>query len=138
MSKKMYVADRQTGTFIEEIATVDEGLELIRQYEEADKAEGTYEEDFYEIVGEDHCAVTAQKETTMKKFYLIEVVNGDMYDTILPDEKNEAIKAARTIYGRLSTYDKKRRSEAYVVYADAEDGIIDLDTSEFIEDLTIG
>lgn len=54
----MYVADRQTGTFIEEIATIDEGLKLIRQYEEADKAEGTYEEDFYSIVDEDHCTVT--------------------------------------------------------------------------------
>lgn len=129
----MYVADRQTGTFIEEIATIDEGLKLIRQYEEADKAEGTYEEDFYSIVDEDHCTVT--EETTMKKFYLIEVVNGDMYDTILPDEKTEAIKAARAIYNALSSYDKKRRSEAYVVYADAEDGIVDLDTSEFVTDL---
>lgn len=71
----------------------------------------------------------------MKNFYLIEMVNGDMYDTILPDEKSEAIKAARAIYNALSTYDKKRRSEAYVVYADAEDGIIDLDTSEFVTDL---
>jgi hypothetical protein len=70
MSKKMYVADRQTGTFIDEIATIDEGLELIRQYEKADKAEGTYEEDFYEIVDENHCAVTVQKETTMKEISL--------------------------------------------------------------------
>ncbi len=66
----MYVADRQTGTLIDEITTIDEGLELIRQYEKVDKAEGAYEEDFYEIVDENHCAVTAQKETTMKEISL--------------------------------------------------------------------
>ena len=64
----MYVADRQTGTFIEEVATVDEGLKLIGRYEETDKAEGTYEEDFYSIVDEDHCVVTdGRKEKNMSK-----------------------------------------------------------------------
>ena len=52
-----YVSDKETGTFIEEVKTIEEGKELIVKYEEADKAEGTYEEDFYDIVDEEHCSV---------------------------------------------------------------------------------
>lgn len=55
--KKLYVADKETGTFIEEVASVEEGQELIRQYEEKDKAEGQYTEDFYNIVDEEHTTI---------------------------------------------------------------------------------
>jgi hypothetical protein len=54
---KIYVADRETGTFIEECKTVEEARQLIAQYEETDKKEGTYEEDFYAIVDEEHCTI---------------------------------------------------------------------------------
>lgn len=54
---KMYTADRETGTFIEEIDNVAEGLKLIEEYEEEDKKEGTYTEDFYDIVDENHVSV---------------------------------------------------------------------------------
>lgn len=54
---KMYTADRETGTFIEEIDSIAEGLKLIEEYEEEDKKEGTYTEDFYDIVYENHVSV---------------------------------------------------------------------------------
>ncbi len=54
---KLYVADRETGTLIDEVKSIEEGLKLIEQYEEEDKKEGTYEAGFYEIVNEDHCTI---------------------------------------------------------------------------------
>lgn len=54
---KFYTADRETGTFIDEVKTIEEGLELIKQYEEDDKEEGAYQEDFYDIVDENHCHI---------------------------------------------------------------------------------
>lgn len=51
---KIYTADRETGTFIEECASIDEALAKIEEYEEADKKEGTYEEGFYNVVNECH------------------------------------------------------------------------------------
>lgn len=63
MKKKLFVADRLTGNFIEEVKSYQEGLELIAGYEEQDKKEGTYEENFYDIVDEEHCTVIfAEKE----------------------------------------------------------------------------
>lgn len=53
----LYVADRETGTFIELVKSVEAGKELIRQFEEQDKADGTYTEDFYTIVDAFHCEV---------------------------------------------------------------------------------
>ena len=55
--KKLYTADRETGTFIDPVSTVEEGKALIAKYEEADRADGTYTEGFYDIVDEEHCSV---------------------------------------------------------------------------------
>lgn len=49
---KMYTAQRENGWKIEEVESLVEGMELIKQYEEQDKHEGTYEEDYYEVVNE--------------------------------------------------------------------------------------
>lgn len=54
---KMYVADKETGTFIEEVKSVEEGKKVVAEYEENDRKEGTYTENFYDIVDEDHCTV---------------------------------------------------------------------------------
>ena len=54
---KLYTADRETGTFIEEIESIAEGLALIAEYEAQDKKDGTYTEDFYDIVNESHESV---------------------------------------------------------------------------------
>lgn len=53
----LYTADKETGTFIEKVETIDQGLDLIREYEEEDKNDGTYTPDFYDIVNERHMSV---------------------------------------------------------------------------------
>lgn len=55
--KKIYTADRETGTFIEEFSTVEKARKAIESYEEKDKADGIYEENFYDIVDENHCTI---------------------------------------------------------------------------------
>lgn len=55
--KKIYTADRETGTFIEECKSIAEAKELIAQYEEQDKINDVYTEDFYAIVDENHCTI---------------------------------------------------------------------------------
>lgn len=54
---KLYVADKETGTFIEEVKTIEEGLRLIKKYEQEDKENEEYTEDFYNIVDENHITV---------------------------------------------------------------------------------
>jgi hypothetical protein len=52
----LYVGDKifsvgcnQTGVIIEEFATLKDAKNALIKYEEADKGEGVYESDFYEI-----------------------------------------------------------------------------------------
>lgn len=54
---KIYTADRETGTFIEECESVKHAKELIAKYEAWDKADGVYERDFYDIVDENHISI---------------------------------------------------------------------------------
>lgn len=51
---KLYTACRETGDFIEEVNSIQEGKDLIKKYEEIDRSEGDYEDNFYAIVNEDH------------------------------------------------------------------------------------
>lgn len=44
------IRDRETGTLIGEFATVEEAKAELQKYEEQDKADGSYEEDFYELI----------------------------------------------------------------------------------------
>lgn len=55
---KFYTSDTFSGTFIDEVSTVEEGLALIKKYEDQDKATGIYEEGFYCVVDENHCTVS--------------------------------------------------------------------------------
>lgn len=52
--RKVFTADRETGTFIDEFASIEEARVAIQQYEESDKADGIYEPNFYDIVDEEH------------------------------------------------------------------------------------
>lgn len=54
---KIYTADKETGTFIDEFNTIEEAIAAIAEYETADKADGVYEEDFYDIVNEERESV---------------------------------------------------------------------------------
>lgn len=51
---KIYTADRETGTFIEECSTIEEAINLIKSYEHQDKEDGVFEDNFYDIVNEKH------------------------------------------------------------------------------------
>lgn len=55
--RKVYTADRETGTFIDEVSTIEEGFKKITEYEQADRNDGSYEPDFYDIVDRDHCTL---------------------------------------------------------------------------------
>ena len=59
-AEKIFVADKETGTFITEVETVDEGFDKIKEFEEMDKAEGNYTPDFYDIVDEEHVSINAE------------------------------------------------------------------------------
>ncbi len=51
---EIWTADKETGSLIEKCESIEEAAEKIRQYEEYDKEEGTYQENFYDIVNEKH------------------------------------------------------------------------------------
>lgn len=52
----MYIIrDREAGNIIDMFYTLADAENELRKYEEADKADGTYEEDFYEIVADPEC-----------------------------------------------------------------------------------
>ena len=51
---KIYTADSETGTFIEECGSIEEARKTIVQYEKEDKINNCYEDDFYCIVNEHH------------------------------------------------------------------------------------
>lgn len=53
---KLFTADRETGTFIEPVESIEDGIARIAKYEEADKSEGTFEDDFYDVVDVNHCS----------------------------------------------------------------------------------
>ena len=44
------IRDREAGNYIEAVETYEEALERVEEYEEEDKKDGNYTEDFYEIV----------------------------------------------------------------------------------------
>ena len=54
---KLYTADREIGTFICQVESIEEGKRLIEEYEIVDKILLEYKEDFYDIVDENHCSV---------------------------------------------------------------------------------
>lgn len=84
--KRIYVADRETGNFIEEVYSLEEGKELISRYEMADRNDGIYEENFYSIADEDHC------EMQYEIFYVGGKKDGEILEVFadLPEAKEFA------------------------------------------------
>lgn len=64
---KYYVANHETGDMIEEVNSIEEGEALIKQYEESDKAEGIYEEDFYTIMEKDFYFIQHKYKMSIKQ-----------------------------------------------------------------------
>ena len=57
LEKWMYVAGKETGTFIKRVDSIEAGLDSIDYFEFKDKANGEYQENFYDIVDENHCSL---------------------------------------------------------------------------------
>lgn len=68
------IQDRETGTTIEECATYEEAKAILTEYEETDRQEGAYTENFYEI-------------KMMKTRKMIEIENG-LKNTMFENLKN--------------------------------------------------
>lgn len=49
----LYVGSRETGDVTERVNTLEEGLNLIEEYEEQDKKDGVYEKGFYTVMNKD-------------------------------------------------------------------------------------
>lgn len=58
----MYIIrDREYGNEIETVNNYEEALEIVKTFEDEDKAEGKYTPDFYEIIeGEDNIKYTSR------------------------------------------------------------------------------
>lgn len=63
---KIYTADRETGTFIDQCDTIAQALELIAKYEESDKLDDTYEDNFYDVVNENHESLDTSFASVLK------------------------------------------------------------------------
>lgn len=50
--KKFYIANRETGTIINYATSFKQALLLLKEYEDDDKNEGIFEENFYDILDE--------------------------------------------------------------------------------------
>jgi len=46
---KYIIRDREAGNVIEEFETLDKAKNLLKKFEESDKKEGIFEDNFYEI-----------------------------------------------------------------------------------------
>lgn len=53
--KKYIIQDREAGNIIDAFDTLEEAKAELNLYELSDKADGIYEEDFYEIVEGEGC-----------------------------------------------------------------------------------
>ena len=47
---KLFTANRETGTVIDEVSSVTEGKKLIENYERDDKSDGVYKRNSYDVV----------------------------------------------------------------------------------------
>lgn len=80
----MYTANKETGIFIEKVNSVDDGMELIKDYERQDKENGTYTPNFYDVVDEEHNSVIdndVKEIECYKEEYETIVELSEKYDT---------------------------------------------------------
>lgn len=55
--KNFWTACRETGDLIDCFSTYEDAINAIEKYEEEDRADNDYIEDFYDVVNDDHCSV---------------------------------------------------------------------------------
>lgn len=54
---KYWTADKGTGNYIEAFDTIKDALKAIEIYEDEDRRNGDYTDDFYDVVDDNHCSV---------------------------------------------------------------------------------
>ena len=65
---KYIIRDREAGNIIEQVTTHKEAEEIVQKYEEEDKKEGNYTEDFYEIIeGQPEISEIIRKMTDLNR-----------------------------------------------------------------------
>lgn len=52
-----YTANRETGSKIEPVNTIQDGISKIKEYETIDKKDGVFEPNFYDVVNDDFISV---------------------------------------------------------------------------------
>lgn len=69
---KYIIRDREAGNKIAEFNTLEEAQSELKKFEESDKKEGTYTEDFYEIIGVKYEVSVRTTEISHVKYYMLE------------------------------------------------------------------
>lgn len=106
---KVYAADREAGTFIEEIFgtdlnfAIEQAKDLIEEWEDQDKENEEYTADFYDIVNENHESYL-KRETREKR-------TERLHMKILPSLKQTAERNAKAEGRTLSNYIEKLIAE---------------------------
>lgn len=71
----------------------------------------------------------------MKKYYLVDQKNGDIFTDIIPKQNAaDAIIWAKAEWDALSDHDKKQRSAFYVALGEENENGYDFEAEEFIAD----
>ena len=97
---KLYTADREAGNLIDEIENINEGINLIKEYEKIDLEEGTFTPDFYDIVNEDHESMLYHPEA-YKYFEKVLLGSSDVAEVILRNSE----KLERLHFGGDGSYE---------------------------------
>lgn len=109
---KFIIRDREAGNEITRFDSYEEAVAELEKYEETDKAEGTYTEDFYEIYGK---TFTVCARTTEVKCSLDREEASELTEKILNDKVDAKIE--RTMNGDPNeSYDFDSLEEALKKY----------------------
>jgi hypothetical protein len=105
--KKFIIQARETGTFIDEFDTIEEAKKELQRYEAEDKQEGSYSEDFYEIV---------EREYT--------------YDVVFNDDTDSNSKGFSESYDYCLSYIKHNNGTNESYFADYKGGFVSIVCNE--------
>lgn len=70
---KYIIRDREAGNVIDRFGTLEEAQAELARYEAEDRAEGTYEEDFYEIITEPMTIKEAREAAGLTRPHMAEL-----------------------------------------------------------------
>lgn len=93
--KTYIIQDREAGNKIEEFDSLQEAQNKLQEYEEQDKAEGIYEENFYEIVEKEE--EQKMKVYILKGFYLTVGEEPQSYIIGVFQNREKAVEERRKI-----------------------------------------